>query len=109
ISMAMFLAFRGPAGISHVAFFLWGLAFGPPATMHQTAVSKQGEEAKDVATAVQSRVVHVSILIAAWNGGLLLAGSPGPSGVRGIVYLSLICFILATIVAFLARRTLRSS
>ena len=46
ISMAMFLAFRGTAGISHVAFFLWGLAFGPLMTMYQTAVSKQVEEAK---------------------------------------------------------------
>jgi hypothetical protein len=37
-----------------------------------------------------------------------LTPSPG-SEVRGIVYLSLICFVLATILAFLARRTLRSS
>jgi len=41
IAMAMFLVFRGTAGTSHVAFFLWGLAFGPLVTMYQTAVSKQ--------------------------------------------------------------------
>lgn len=108
ISMAMLLAFRGTIGISHVAFFLWGLAFGPLVTMFQTAVSKQVEEAKDVATSVQSSVFNLSIMIATWAGGLLLGGAPG-SGARSIVYMSLACFILATIVAFLARRTLRSS
>ena len=107
--MAMFLAFGGAAGISHVAFFLWGLAFGPLVTMYQTAVSKQVEEGRDVATSVQSSVFNVSIMIATWIGGLLLAGFPGSSGVKGIVYMSLACFIVATIVAFLAKRTLRSS
>ena len=105
----MFLAFGGTAGASHVAFFLWGLAFGPLVTMYQTAVSKQVEEAKDVATSVQSSVFNFSIMIATWIGGLLLAGFPGASGVKGIVYMSLACFILAAIIAFLARRTLRSS
>ena len=109
ISMAMFLAFEGTAGISHAAFFLWGLAFGPLVTMFQTAVSKQVDEGRDVATSVQSSVFNLSIMIATWVGGLLLAGSPGSSGVRGVVYMSLACFILATIVAFLSRRTLRSS
>jgi len=47
--MAMFLAFRGAAIISHAAFFLWCLAFGPLVTMYQTAVSKQVDEARDVA------------------------------------------------------------
>ena len=91
ISMAMLLAFRGTIGISHVAFFLWGLAFGPLVTMYQTAVSKQVEEAKDVATSVQSSVFNFSIMIATWAGGLLLGGSPG-SGVKSIVYMSLACF-----------------
>ena len=109
ISMAMFLAFRGAIGISHVAFFLWGLAFGPLVTMYQTAVSKQVEEAKDVATSVQSSVFNLSIMMATWVGGLMLTGIPGASGVKAIVYMSLVCFILATIIAFLARRTLRSS
>ncbi|HEY0970305.1 MAG TPA: MFS transporter [Gemmatimonadales bacterium] len=108
ISMAMFLAFGGTIGISHVAFFLWGLAFGPLVTMYQAAVSRQVEEAKDVATSLQSSVFNLSIMLATWVGGLLLTDPPG-SSVRGIVYMSLVCFILATILAFLARRTLRSS
>lgn len=109
ISMAMLLAFRGTAGISHVAFFLWGLAFGPLVTMYQTAVSKQVAEAKGVATSVQSSVFNFSIMIATWLGGLLLTEFPGRTGARGIVYLSLICFVSAAIIAFFAKRTLHSS
>ena len=108
MSMAMLLAFGGTVGVSHLAFFLWGLAFGPLVTMYQTAVSKQVEEAKDVATSVQSSVFNFAIMIATWLGGLLLTRVPR-SGVKGIVYMSLACFILATIIAFVSKRTLRSS
>ena len=108
ISMAMFLAFRGTAVISHAAFFLWGLAFGPLVTMYQTAVSKQVDEGRDVATSVQSSVFNFSIMIATWVGGMFLSDSPAV-GVKRIVYMSLACFIVAIIVAFLAKRTLRSS
>lgn len=108
ISMALFLIFQGSAGISHVAFFLWGLAFGPLVTMYQTAVSKQIEKAKDVATSVQSSVFNFSIMIATWVGGILLTRFP-EAGINGIVYLSLICFVLAALLALVAKRTLRSS
>ena len=108
ISMVMFLAFPGTMGIPHLAFFLWGLAFGPLVTMFQTAVSKQVEEAKDVATSVQSSVFNLSIMVATWVGGLLLTHYPS-TGVKGIVYVSVICFILATVIAFLSKRTLYSS
>ncbi|GMU35237.1 MAG: MFS transporter [Planctomycetia bacterium] len=108
ISMAMFLAFDGTIVISHIAFFLWGLAFGPLVTMYQTAVSKQVEEAKDVATSVQSSVFNLSIMGATWVGGMLLSDFP-ITGVKRIVYMSLACFVLAIIIAFLAKRTLRSS
>lgn len=108
ISMVMLLAFQGTIVISHVAFFLWGLAFGPLVTMYQAAVSKQVEEAKDVATSVQSSVFNFSIMIATWVGGMLLNHSPA-NGVRHIVYLAVAGFALAIVVAFLAKRTLRSS
>lgn len=109
ISMALLLTFRGAVGISHFAFFLWGLAFGPLVTMYQTAVSKQVAEAKGVATSVQSSVFNFSIMIATGVGGALLTEFPGRMGARGIVYLSLICFVSAAIIAFFAKRTLRSS
>ena len=108
ISMAMFLAFKGTMGISHAAFFLWGLAFGPLVTMYQTAVTKQVEKARDIATSVQSSVFNLSIMVATWIGGMLLINFPA-SGAKLIVYLSLACFVLAIIIAFLAKRTLRSS
>ena len=108
ISMAMFLAFKGTVGISHTAFFLWGLAFGPLVTMYQTAVTKQVDEARDIATSVQSSVFNLSIMVATWVGGMLLVNFPA-SGVQLIVYMSLVCFVLAIIIAFLAKRTLRSS
>ncbi len=107
ISMAMFLAFKGAIGISHAAFFLWGLAFGPLVTMYQTAVTKQVDEARDIATSVQSSVFNLSIMVATWVGGMLLINFPA-SGVKLIVYLSLACFVLAIVIAFLAKRTLRS-
>ena len=109
LSMAMLLGFRGTIGISHFAFFLWGLAFGPLVTMYQTAVSKQVSEAKGIATSVQSSVFNFSIMIATGVGGALLTEFPGRMGARGIVYLSLICFVSAAIIAFFAKRTLRSS
>lgn len=108
VSMAMFLVFKGTIGISHAAFFLWGLAFGPLVTMYQTAVTKQVDKARDIATSVQSSVFNLSIMVATWVGGMLLIHFPA-SGVQLIVVLSLVCFVLAIVIAFLAKRTLGSA
>ncbi len=107
VAMILFVVFRGANGFSHLAFFLWGLAFGPLVTMYQTAVSKQVADAKAVATSVQSSVFNFSIMIATWVGGLILTNMP-EVGVFGIVYLSIICFVPATIIAYVAKRTLSS-
>lgn len=48
-------------------------------------------------------------MIGTWIGGLLLEGLFGSSSVTGIVWLSLGCFILATIVASMSKHTLRSA
>ncbi|WP_241524045.1 MFS transporter [Oceaniglobus indicus] len=109
IAMALFLAFPSSLAVSIVGFFLWGLAFGPLVTMYQTAVSRQIDEAKDVATSVQSSVFNFSIMIATFIGGMLLEGFLGSFDVNGVIYLSLICFILAIAVALMAKQTLRSS
>ena len=108
LSMALFLLFGGTIGISHLSFFLWGLGFGPLVTMYQAAVIKRISEAADVATSVQSSVFNLSIMVATWLAGMLLTRSPG-SGVRGILLMSAICFVLAGVIAFLSRQTLRSS
>lgn len=109
VAMALFLLFPGSLIVSIIGFFLWGLAFGPLVTMYQTAVSRNIDEAKDVATSVQSSVFNFSIMIATFIGGLLLEGFLGSFDVNGVIYLSLGCFILATIVASLSKRTLRSA
>jgi len=106
-AMLLFVVLGGTNGVSHVAFFLWGLAFGPLVTMYQAAVSKQVEEAKAVATSVQSSVFNFSIMIATWLGGLILTHMTNV-GVFGIVYLSILCFIPAIIIAFMAQKTLSS-
>lgn len=108
-AMALFLVFRGTVVVSHLAYFLWGLSFGPLVTMYQTAVSKQVEEAKDVATSVQSSVFNLSIMITTGVGGLILAGTSERAGVRAIVYVSMFCFIVAAVIASMSKRTLRSN
>lgn len=103
VAMLLLIFFGQQDGFVHMAFFMWGLAFGPVVTMYQTAVSKQVTEAKDVATSVQSSVFNFSIMIATWIGGMILTSS---AGVIGIVWLSVICFVPAAIVAYFARKTL---
>lgn len=88
VAMAMLLAFKSAIGISYAAFFLWGLAFGPLVTMYQTAVTKQVNKARDIATSVQSSVFNLSIMVATWVGGMLVINFPA-SGVKLIVVLSL--------------------
>ncbi|CAM5409452.1 MFS transporter [Rhodanobacter lindaniclasticus] len=104
VAMTLFLMFAGTPGVSHVAFLLWGVAFGPLVSMYQAAVSAQVDEAKDVATSVQSSVFNFSIMIATGIAGALLTRSPD-TGVKGIVWMSLICFIAAIVVAFMVSRT----
>ena len=55
-----------------------------------------------------ANIFNFSIMIATWVGGMLLGESPR-SGVKAIVYMSLGCFVAAAVIAFLSRRTLRSS
>lgn len=105
VAMMLFVVFGGANGWSHIAFLLWGLAFGPLVTMWQTAVSKQVTEAKAVATSVQSSVFNFSIMIATWVAGLILVYLP-QFGVMGIVYLSILCFIPAILLSLFANRTL---
>lgn len=107
LAMLLFVFFAGSWGAAHVAFFLWGLAFGPLVTMYQTAISKRVAHAKAVATSVQSSVFNFSIMIATWVGGLILTHLP-QVGVFGIVYLSIICFVPAMLITYMATRALRS-
>lgn len=103
VSMLLFLMFAGTPGVSHLAFLLWGVAFGPLVSMYQAAVSRQVDEAKDVATSMQSSVFNFSIMIATGVAGVLLTRNP-ESGVKNIVWMSLFCFVAAIVVAFMVTR-----
>ena len=106
VSMLLFLGFARVPGVAHFTFFLWGVSFGPLGAMYQTAIARQVDRGRDVATSLQSSVFNFSIMLAAGAGGVLLARL-ADAGVRGIVWLALGCFVLAAVVALLAERTLR--
>ena len=105
-SMLLFLGFARVPGVAHFTFFLWGVSFGPLGAMYQTAIARQVDRGRDVATSLQSSVFNFSIMLAAGAGGVLLTRL-ADAGVRGIVWLALGCFVLAAVVALLAERTLR--
>ena len=106
LSMLLFLAFARVPGVAHFTFFLWGVSFGPLGAMYQTAIARQVDRGRDVATSLQSSVFNFSIMLAAAVGGALLARL-ADAGVKGIVWVALGCFVLAAAVALLAERTLR--
>lgn len=102
LSMAILLFAGETAGISHFAFFLWGLSFGPLVTLLQAAISKQVDTAKDVATSVQSSAFNLTIMIATSVGGLLLAlYSP-----TSLYYFAMALALPGALVAYFARKTL---
>ena len=102
VSMLVFLLFGGITGVSHFAFFLWGLSFGPLVTLLQAAVSKQVESAKDIATSVQSSAFNLSIMIATSVAGLLL-GAYSPII---LTYLAIALAVPGMIVSIFAKKAL---
>ena len=106
LSMLLFLAFARVPGVAHLTFFLWGVSFGPLGAMYQTAIARQVDRGRDVATSLQSSVFNFSIMLAAGLGGVLLV-QLADAGVKGIVWVALGCFTVAALVAWRAQRTLR--
>lgn len=105
ISMGLFLLFGNITRVGHIAFFLWGLSFGPLVTLLQAAVSRQVESAKDVATSVQSSVFNLSIMIATSLGGILLAQfSP-----MSLIYLAIGLSVPGLVISFFSKRSLGSA
>lgn len=102
VSMVILLLFGGIFGIAHLAFFLWGLSFGPLVTLLQAAVSKQVDSAKDVATSVQSSTFNLAIMIATSVAGLLL----GIYSPMSLIYFAIALSIPGMIISFFARKTL---
>ncbi|MBK7297437.1 MAG: MFS transporter [Flavobacteriales bacterium] len=102
ISMAVFLMFGRTIGMGHLAFFLWGLSFGPLVTLLQAAVSRQVESAIDVATSVQSSVFNSSIMLATSVAGLLL----GIYSPMSLIYFAIALAIPGLLISFFAKKTL---
>lgn len=102
ISMGIFLVFGGAFGISHFGFFLWGVSFGPLVALFQTAVGRQVEKAKDIATSIQSCMFNLSIMIAASICGILLSTYMAMS----LPVFSLALAVPGLALAFMAKKTL---
>ncbi len=102
ISMVVILVFGRTTGMGHFAFFLWGISFGPLVTLFQAAVSRQVENAKDVATSVQSSVFNLSIMIASSAAGLLL----GVYSPMSLLYFAIALAVPGMIISIFAKQAL---
>lgn len=102
VSMLILRLFGKIPGIAHMAFFLWGLSFGPLVTLLQTAVSRQVSRAKDVVTSIQSSLFNLAIMMASSAGGLWLAVYSPLSLVNWAVALA----ITGVIISVLAKKSL---
>ncbi len=100
-TMFMFVGFKGTMFISHVAFFLWGISFGALVTIFQTAVTKQVETGKDVATSLQSSTFNFGIVFGSSLGGLILANT----SVFYIIYAMIALLIVPILLSLFARET----
>jgi predicted MFS family arabinose efflux permease len=102
LSMSLFLFFGGTPVVSHFAFFLWGLSFGPLVTLLHVAVSKQVDHAKDIATSLQSFAFNLSIMIASSIAGVLL----GIYSAMSLPALAIALAIPGMFIAFFVKKTL---
>jgi len=102
VSMVVILMLGKTFGMAHVAFFMWGLSFGPLVTLLQAAVSRQVSKAKDVATSVQSSVFNLSIMIASSAAGLLL----GIYSPMSLVYFAIALAIPGLVISIFSKKAL---
>lgn len=102
VSMVVILMLGKTFGMAHVAFFMWGLSFGPLVTLLQAAVSRQVSKAKDVATSVQSSVFNLSIMIASSAAGILL----GIYSPMSLVYFAIALAIPGLVISIFSKKAL---
>lgn len=100
-AMSVFIAFKGTMFVSHTAFFLWGVSFGALVTIFQTAVTKQVETGKDVATSLQSSTFNFGIVFGSSLGGLILA----KASVFYIIYAAIALLVVPILLSLFARKT----
>ena len=104
-TMILFLSFKGMPGISHFAFFLWGVSFGALVTIFQAAVTRQVQTGKDVATSLQSSTFNFGIVFGSAIGGSVL----DHFSVIHIIYLTIAMLIIPIILSLFCRKTFYGS
>lgn len=102
VGLAAIYFFPNSTIIAYVAFFIWGISFGPLVTMLQAAVARQSSSAKAIATSVQSSMFNFSIMFATSVGGYLLT----VSGIMSVVMMSVLLLIPATLISYASKNTL---
>lgn len=101
VTMFIFIFFKGTFGVSHVAFFLWGVSFGALVTIFQAAVTRQVETGKDVATSLQSSTFNFGIVFGSAIGGSVL----DHFSVFHIIFLTVAMLIIPIILSIFAQNT----
>ncbi|MDF2699909.1 MAG: major facilitator superfamily 1, partial [Haloplasmataceae bacterium] len=101
ITMILFVFFKGTFIISHIAFFLWGVSFGSLVTMFQTAVTKQVDHGKDVATSLQSSTFNFGIVFGSALGGAVL----NYSSVYHIIFVTIVFLIVSLLFSIFSKKT----
>jgi predicted MFS family arabinose efflux permease len=99
-AMFMFVGFHGTMYVSHAAFFLWGVSFGALVTIFQTAVTRQVDTGKDVATSLQSSTFNFGIVFGSSLGGLILANST----VSNIIFATMALLVVPILLAYLQEK-----
>ena len=100
-TMFLFVGFGSTFLVAHVAFFLWGISFGALVSIFQTAVTRQVETGKDVATSMQSSTFNFGIVFGSALGGTILDNF----SVMHIVYLTIALLVIPILLSIFARKT----
>ena len=101
LTFFMLIFFKGTFGVSHIAFFLWGVSFGALVTIFQAAVTRQVETGKDVATSLQSSTFNFGIVFGSAIGGAVL----DHFSVFHIIFLTVAMLIIPIILSIFAKNT----
>lgn len=99
-TMLLFIVFKGTMIISHITFLLWGISFGALSTIFQTAVTRQVETGKDVATSLQSSTFNFGIVFGSALGGVILDSS----SVFYIIFVSMALLVVSILLSISSRK-----
>lgn len=99
--VTMFLFYLGSSLLLfHLAFLLWGVAFGSLSSLFQSSTARQVTEGTAVANALQSSSFNFSIMIGSTVSGLLLE----QGGTSPIIIMSAGLFLLGGVISSLSKK-----